>query len=401
MTMEIWPYAPQKGMVESVEWYTDVQRCKSAEYRRALRSKPRQELQLSHKMTAAQFGEAKLMAKDIGIDPLLVPLWPWAHVAGALAASANQVSKDLGDPISLHAAGTSVLIWDHADKWELAEVDTNITDPENPRIELTAGLSQTYTNALMIPLRVGQFAQEFEATSSSSRFIDASARFQIPVGDDFSTNWNTQYHAQQELGLYQGETYRTYPVVTDRSLAASGVREQFERRFEEIDSALGLSYRLPTLSAPEQSGSITWTGNTRAECRPLLYWLHSRRGRGMSFWVPSWNADLTVTAEIAAIDTTVQIADVGFRTRATFPCDIMILTTAGARIYKRVNSAAAGTSGSEVLTLSAAVGAHLYTWDVSAVCMMNLSRFSADRVEINHPAAGHVVSTAQIVEVPA
>lgn len=400
MTMEVWPYMPRPDITETYEWMTDIQRCKSAEYRHALRSKPRHEFQLSHLMTKAEFGEAKLLAKDVGPDDILVPLWPWFHMAGALASSANQVPKNGGDPIALHAAGTDVLIWDDSDTWEVATVDTNISDPENPRIQLEAGLSRAYSNAVMVPIRVGQFAQEFEASRSSFDHVDTSARFRIMVGDDFSGCWDTQYHAQQELGLYEGETYRSHPVVTERSMATGGIKEQFERRFEELDSGIGLAYRFPTLTAPEQSGQFTWSAITRARYRQLLYWLHSRRGMWKSFWVPSWTGDLTVTAEIASDATTIQIADVGFRTRAVFPADIMILTKADARIYCHVTSASAGTAGNEVLTVSAAVGAHLYTWDIEEVSMVTLSRFAADRVEIRHDGENAQV-TVQTVEVPA
>jgi hypothetical protein len=399
MTTEVWPYAPQRDVVESFEWITDVQRCKSAEQRRSLRTKPRQELQLRHLMTAAQFGEAKLLAKDVGPDDLLIPMWPWFHRCGALASGANQVSKDGGDPISLHAADTQVLIWDDADTWEVATVDTPISDPEDPRIELVSGLSRAYAHAIMVPLRVGQFAQEFEATRASMQTVETSVRFRIMVADDFATCWNTQYHEQQELGLYEDETFRTFPVVTDRSMA-SGIKEQFERRFEEIDSVLGLSYRFPILSAPEQSGQFSWSSITRARYRQLIYWLHSRHGMWKCFWVPSWNSDLTVTAEIASNATTIQIADVGFRTRSVFPADIMILTKAGARVYCHVTSASAGTTGNEVLTVSSAVGAHLYTWDIEGISMLTLSRFAADRVEVRH-AGENAQVTVSTVEVPA
>lgn len=393
--METWAYPPQKQFSESLEWLTDVQRCRTAEYRQSIRHRPRQEFQFPHRLTAAQFGKAKVLARDLGSDSLLVPLWSWFTEPGALAAGATLVPKNTSDSFLLLEVGSSVMIWEGASKWEVHVVELNSTNPAFPYITLEDAITQDFTRPILVPLREGQFAQEFEATRSTSEWVECSARFRIISGDDHYSDYATRG------GLYSSESYLSHPVVTDRSLATSGIREQFERQYEELDSLIGGAYRYPTLSRSEQTGQITWSAQTRAGARDLVYWLHSRKGRWKSFWIPSWNKDLTVTHEIASSDTSIEIADIGMRTSGEFPFDIMILTKAGARVYCHVTGATTGAAGKEVIGLSSEVGAHLYTWDIEAVCFLTLSRFASDRIEINHSSGGNVTATALIAEVPA
>jgi hypothetical protein len=393
--METWAYPPQKDFSESLEWLTDIQRCKTAEYRQSIRMRPRQEVQFNHTITAAQFGQAKTLARDLGSDSLLVPLWQWHTEPGALASGTTLVPKNISDSFLLLDVGTSVMIWESASKWEVNAVGLNSTNPAFPYITLEDAITQNFTRPLLVPLRVGQFAQDFEATRTTSQWVECSARFRIIGADDHFDDYVSRG------GLYSTETYLSRPVITDRSLASSGVREQFGREYEEVDSIIGGAYRYPTLSRSDHHGQFTWSSQTRAGARALYYWLHSRRGKWRSFWVPSWNKDITVTHEIASTDTSIEIADIGIRTSGEFPLDIMILTKAGARIYCRVTGATAGSSGKEVVGLSGQVGAHLYTWDIEAVCFLTPSRFDSDRIEINHSAGGYMTAMAPIVEVPA
>lgn len=393
--MDVWHYMPQQNVTESLEWQTYVQRCRSAEYRHSLRTKPRQEFQVRHVMTPAQFSQARLLARNLGASSFFVPVWPMHFRPGDLASSATVIPEITSDSPLLFDVGTSILVWENADKWEVAVIQLNSSNPAYPYLTLEEGLSQAYTNPVVVPLRVGEFAQEFQVTRNTFKVVEAEARFRILIGDDYSNEYVSRG------GLYASESYLSHPVVTDRSIALSGVQEQFERRFDELDSVIGGTYRYPTLSAAEQASQITWSAQSRTALWSMLYWLHSRKGRWKSFWVSSWNNDFTITHEIASSDTSIEIADIGVRTWGVFPFDIVILTDAGARIYKRVTGAIAGTSGHEVLGLSSAVGSNLYTWNIESTSVLTRMRFDSDRIEVQHGAAGLVMATAQVVEVPA
>lgn len=395
--MDVWSYMPQKGVTESLEWLTDIQRCRSREYRQSMRTKPRQELQCTHLLSPEQFGQSKILAKALGADSLFVPLWNWFTRPGAIAQGATKIPKDTDDPYALTKAGTSVMLWESPSKFEVHAVTTNSMDPGDPNITLSTPVGQEFTSPLLIPLRVGEFAQEFEATRTVNQKVECSARFRIQSGDDYSSEVGALYSSVSYVDV-QGASH---PVVTDRSLATSGVREQFERRYEELDSVIGRAYRYPTLSVPEQSGKITWSAHDREGMRNLLAWLHSRKGQWKSFWVPSWNKDLTVTHEIADTDTSIEIADIGMRTTGTFPIYLMVVTTVGSCIFCRVTGATAGSTGKEVIGLSAAFGQHLYTWEIAQVCILTLSRFASDRIEINYRPGGYMDATAPITEATA
>lgn len=394
--MEVWAYMPQSAVTESLEWLTDVQRCRSSEQRRSLRTNPRQELSCKYFMTESQFGQAKLAAMALGSSSFFVPVWPMFYEPGALAQGATVVPKNIADSQNMLPVDSSIMVWESASKWERHTVAINSTNPAYPYLTLGEAIGQSFSNPVVVPLRVGEFAQEFEATRTSFKQVETSARFRIVAGDDYRGD----YISSVGVGLYREEVYDGRQVVTDRSLVASGVREQFERRYEEVDSSIGLAYRFPTYTRPGQASQIAWSARDRASLRSLLYWLHSRKGQWKSFWVPSWNGDITVTHEISASDTSVEISDIGFRTSASFPLDIMILTKDGTRIYKRVTGASAGDPGKELLGLSAQVGTHIYTFDIDYVCLLTLSRFSSDRIEISHGPGGSASVSVPTIEVP-
>ena len=406
--MEVWPYSPQATITESLEWMTDIQRCRSAEYRQCLRLRPRQELQLKFLMTQEEFSKAKLVAKRLGTESsqtaadlilygatpfsLWVPLWPMAYRTVSIASGSTHIPKDVDDPVQLTRFGSVIMVWESPSKYEVLGVSVNSVDPEDPYITTYTATTQAYTSPWVIPLRVGELAQEFEATRSTFQKVETSVRFRVIAGDDYSDEPGDMYAAYR---------YGNHPLVIDRSLLRSGVKEQYQREFEEVDSEIGNAWRFPSFSIPDQSGQMTWHAQGRENVRALLYWLHSRKGRWKSFWIPSWSGDITVTHEIAASDTTIEITDIGMRTRGVFPFDIMILGKDGSRTCCQVTSAAAGSTGKEVITVSAQVGAHLYTWDIDKVCMLTLYRFESDRIEITHESGMVSTVSTSVVEVPA
>jgi hypothetical protein len=197
-------------------------------------------------------------------------------------------------------------------------------------------------------------------------------------------------------------TYRTYPLIDRPAVMVGDTREQFEREVEVLDSGTGLLTKTPTFSQAIQISTLAWSVLTCDALWDLRVWLHSRKGRWKCFWVPSWNADLTITRAIAANDTTIEIADINYSAHYPSTADFAIITLdEGAHCF-RVTDCDPGTTGHQILTIDTPMTESIALNTIGKTCRIVRSRFDADRVEIQHsPHTGEQATVAiPIVQVP-
>lgn len=384
--MDVWPFIPQRGATEALEWLTDVIRCRSKEYRQCLRAAPRQDWTCDYHMTPGQFARAKEMAKKIGGAELYLPVRTEASEVGDVAA--DTVSLGIDATGKCYAEGGKLLLWESDSVFEVVTI-AEIGAGTIGFLEATEG---SYTRAVAMPLRVATFAQEFEADRGEAvSAIRTQARFQAVQTEDLSAGAGLVY-----------PTYRGSPIVTDATRVRSGVREQYTREVETLDSGTGGIAREPVYSRPSQTSVLSWYAEGAAAVAALRVWLHTRKGRWRDLWAASWNRDLTVVDSISAGSQQVRIAAMGFGDVFSLPCDFLLITKSGAFLPFRVTAVADGDPGVEVLTTSTlfVAGVTIEPDDVKGVCRLVLSRFDADRVEIQHGEASSARVTVPIVEVP-
>jgi hypothetical protein len=386
MTMELWPFIPQQGLTESFEWETDVQRCRSAEYRRAIRPFPRHDFMFSNQLTPEQFGRAKAIAKSVGGTPLRMPIWTEMTELGSVSIGVSAL------PVSTYGLNYTnglLLIWQSDSHYDIH----TISGMSSNTIYLSDPIRSYFASPLVMPLRTVVFAQSLEVARKPDDVIEARVRFTATLTEDGGGMVGKSY-----------PTYRGYPVVTDIPEVIDDVREEFLRQTEDFDTISGNIYRLPIYSAPEQTSVLAWTALDRLELINLRYWVYSQKGRQKAFWLPSWSRDVTVTHDIAPTDTHIEIIDVNYRNLTVgthgVSFDLGIITTSGVMTRVHVIAVEAGSSGKEVLTLSAAANATIPAASIDRVCRLTLSRFNTDRVEMQHRAGGETTVVVPVVEVP-
>jgi hypothetical protein len=123
------------------------------------------------------------------------------------------------------------------------------------------------------------------------------------------------------------------------------------------------------------------------------------RGRQKAFYASSWNADIRVTKSIASTDTTIEIAAMDYAGNFPLVADFGVLT-AGEMFGCRVTDCDPGDPGKEILTLSGAFGADVALADICKTCRLVLSRFDADRIEIQYGRGGSAFVSVPTVECP-
>jgi hypothetical protein len=137
-----------------------------------------------------------------------------------------------------------------------------------------------------------------------------------------------------------------------------------------------------------------------AELATLRQWLHSRRGRQVAFWVPTYNADFTLAATINPTDTSIALnKPYGVETLDRTAFDLVI-KTASTWYVVQVTNAVNATGNVVNLTLSAATGATITSADILSIELLRCARFDADRIELRHMTKYHSAVTIPCIEVP-
>ena len=297
----VWPFIPQKNVVESIEWLTDILKCKKVEYRLCLRAIPRVIYSCKYQLDDGDYGVARELARSVGGDPVFVPDWPTATQIPTISPSTVSLPVDVTHAPAYRVCG-SALIWTGNSTHEVVTVTALGTGT----ISISATVNG-YATPWVIPLRLGTFSQEFSGDRGPQTYSTCAAVFTCIDTEDLS-------------GASGGLSYPTYladdqsvaiPVVTDPVYIINNVQEKNTREVETLDSQTGPLVKYALFSTPNQSAVLAWFVADAPSLWALRVWLHTRRGRWKQFWTSSWNADVTVTKDITAGDGSIQIAAIG------------------------------------------------------------------------------------------
>lgn len=377
---ELWPFVPESDVGEALSWSTDVLAFEAGEQRLATRPIPRGELSYSYQMTPSQFGRARELARRIGGDLCYVPLWTEAERVGAVGA--HQVNLAVDPTEKQYSESGYLLVFGSDMDCEVAKIGSF----GSGQINLDPWVVSAYSDAWVAPLVEARFAQEFEAVRDAvGTVVRTSARFEIPTVLDLSGE------ALSEV------TYLTYPVETVPPRA--GGTEQFGRDVDTLDSVTGLSAKSPIRDTPSMASQVGRLCHTSQELWQRRVWLHKRRGRQGAFWLPSWNADVTIVKDIASGDGFIEVAATGFAAVYTLPVDIMLQLRSASRRIRITSVTTDGAPGTERLRFAGAWSGGTPLSEIVRVSKLTLSRLASDRVEIRHLPGGASIMSAPTVEV--
>lgn len=383
--MELWPFIPQRGMTESLEWLTDVIRCKAGEDRVALRHLPRQAYQVSCLLSPDQYGRAKVFSRTQSQD-FLLPMWQHYENVGTLAMAQELISGDFD--LRFFGLGQQVVVWESAERFMLAEV-INATQGE---LKIMPPLDRVYNDACVLPVQQVRWAQ--------------APDYNLNRQDKMTANLVVRAIAALELTpSYTYPQYRGLDVLLDDNILISDLAEGNFRELDEVDNGSGIVAGTELYSTASMTSMMNWHPLNRAERLRTLEWIHSRRGRRRAFWYRSHNSDLAPTTGVGpnpydagfdrmVVNTAIQgIAQ-------NVPFDIMVEHTNGSRRFYRCSATAVVSGSQTALRLSPATGTTWTLPEIRRVSFLTAVRFDSDRVEINYTNGGAATVSMPIVEVP-
>lgn len=383
--MEVWTHRPQGHVVESLEWLTDIIACKAGEKRASLRPLPRMTLTFDHQFSAREYGLAREKARLVGGDPLYVP--EWQHLTDIPGISAGTVSIPVNAAhIPAYKVGGSLLLWEDYDHFEVC----SISAIGSGTISISATVNN-YDYLTVAPLREGTFAQPFTGKRPPAHYNTAQAVFVVTATEDMFDASATPYLA------YKGKA-----LVTSSREGINDLEDTMARELDVLDSKTGPLINYPKRSDATLGMSVAITAQTAAELLNLRSFLATLRGRWKSFWLPSWNHDLEITANIVAGNNYVQVSAIDFANTYGIGSHLVVVTKTGGFIAWQVASVSTEVAGSERLHFTGGVfSGGLDMALVDRVCLLTLSRLDADRIELQYLPGLAVTVAVPTVEVPA
>jgi hypothetical protein len=375
---EAWPFRPMTGVSsETLEWSTDVLNGYTGEQRLALREYPRQIFRYAAKLEPASFAKARVLARRLAGSEIGAPVWIEAVYVGAIASAATSITVDT-TAADFRVDGYA-FVWQDDDTY--ATVETSAV--ASGSLTLTGAVGTEFTRAWVMPLRTARAVEGF-TISRAATTSDIAATLQV-IDNAY-------------LGASPSTTYLSIGVVTDPPVAVADISESIIQAIDYVDNGFGLIYAEPIEDHVRGGFTISYADENTSSLWTRRQWLHALRGRQGAFWLPSFNADLTLQSPIGVGGTSTVVASVG---PEAFYADkhIMIETTGGTRYFRKINSASAG-SGTDTLTLDSAIGPGLATADVERICFMARCRLDADSVTIAYRYISATAISIPVVEVP-
>jgi len=140
----------------------------------------------------------------------------------------------------------------------------------------------------------------------------------------------------------------------------------------------------------------------RQEISEMRTFFDGKFGMWGHFWVPTWTADLAVTAAIGAADASLTIEDIGYATywlpNTVTGRYIVIVFPDGTQVCRKILAAPLSTT----VTLDAAVGKACAAADLESllVSFLLFVRFNIDEISIEHLSASMATVRLFFREVP-
>jgi hypothetical protein len=400
----LFPWDPEQGYTEQLEWKTDILESYSGiEQRISIRYAPRQKLTYTPFMTNTQ--------KDMQLRMVLfnwlprvwgVPIW-WeqAQPTQACTPGSNFVAINTANA-DYRVGGLVMLMAPDLSYYETFQIAT-ISSTE---LTFTSGaitVNNYPVNAKVMPVRTA-----YAKTQTQSRTLITGAE---RVSIEFTTLDNVNLANIGTWDIYQG-----LPILDDINYVDSELTEGMARNgVTIIDNASGTIYQQASTDRSRPTSVKTWwTGGVAAPngqsaiwtIRQLLHWLN---GSQSAFWVPTNKNDMTVTATITGGATIVTIEYIGYTLfgldASSNPMrpfgDVRMTLTNGTVIIRQITGATVtGGGATETISVNSQFSAtNILPANIARLEFLMLMRIADDKVLFTHDHPGRAQIVANLVGV--
>ena len=375
--MQLWPFTPEGGIKETLEWKTEVIRSRSAEQRIALRPFPRTKMSLDFILNDQEYSLASTLSKVYFLQQFLIPLWKELKVVGPLDPSVDTISINT----TVRRLLKWILIMDEDGTYVLAD----ILQIDSDQVTFKDNIGREFTNAFVVPLGQFHFSGPLEIQKGSEGYYKSRANF-------IST---TEYTYQ---GSVNYPIYNNFYVVTDRPVVKGEIKETYQREFNIIDNKFGNLYYTDKFDYPILMSFLSWRNINLQELYDVRYFLTEMKGKQGQFWVPTWNKDFIPSQGISSGDDYIQVEDNNqFQHFNSFHIAIL-LKDETIHFRKVISMEILGAF--EQLNLDTTLGVDISLGDIDIICKIVTMRSDSDNISIDYLPSGNTEIRIPVMEVP-
>jgi hypothetical protein len=297
--LPVWSIPPNWStpVTERLEWLTDVLQSRSlAEQRRAVRLTPRRFFEFVINPVDAVRSLFDQWMHRISDEPCLLPLW---HDHGRLTDTALTAATrlDLDTRWMDFVDGGLALLYYNPFKYEAVE----IAAIDDTGLDLAAGLAGDWPEGTSIyPLRRALADTDLTLASLTSRVGESTVSFMVD-GD------NAYDDGAESLTTHDG-----YPLVTLEPNRMDPLEQQFGRVLDELDLQLGRVRRYDENTRSYQTQFYNWKAQGRQQHHELRQTLYRLNGRQKGVWMPSFNRDIVLAADLDVGAGSIDIEKIGY-----------------------------------------------------------------------------------------
>lgn len=379
------PYVPQREIRERLSWKTDViESADGTEMRIGLRRFPRQEITYNYVMrNQRDLSTIRSLLTEWQPRVFGVPLWWWARkITADAAAGSLQVTVSSLANMDLRVGGLAMVAQtDPNDSQnilaDVLEVD-HFGSPENT-VTFTSETTQAFSpvnGAVVVPVLACLAQQRIVLARQGTDFGEYRMTF-------LSTDNQVDLSDTTPFTTYQGKVLLDDPNF----LPGKSYTEQLNHKNTRIDYDVG---RIDAFSSKLLGVSTLpkrWQNNSNLEewqRRGLLYAL---RGKQVSFFLPSFQKDFQLVADVGVSSANIDVQNVGYTSYvgARSPLrDIEIVLNDGTITRHRITGSSEVSTAVERLTISPIASQDFTVAEVKRISYLHQNRFDTDSPTIVH-----------------
>jgi hypothetical protein len=374
----VFPFQPQKPVREVLQFSTDILTSEDGtEQRRARRKNPRQLVEMVLRLDGRARQNAKAMLQDHQARLFGLPVWWEARLLSAAASISDTVLNVETTDYADFRDGSLCLLWSSNTHFEAQEISSSTAST----ITVASPLSKAFTSpgTLVIPLRTAYVSPQL-----------TSQKYPVAV-EDFPANFVTTDNDANLADVSAFSTFNGKVLLDDPNVITGGtLPETLMRRVQIIDSGSGAQDRYSpwTNSKPGLvKSAITQSRQSLWEYRQLL---HALRGRQVSFYIPTFFDDMTLTEDLASGSTQMKIENIGYTQHVQHrkPFDVIrVVLNDGTTYIRTVTGEIEIDEDEEQLSVDSSWPSTIAKADVKRVEYLLLVRLLNDNATIQHANA--------------
>lgn len=375
----IWPFRPEHGHQEALEWLTDVIDSYNTEQRICLRNIPRCSLNHRFLLDERQFSKAKGLLAAWGEKSYLLPLWLDMCLVekietGATFIPINTAGKDF-------RKNNFAVIW--AD--DVANEAIEIIDISATGIYLKDAIKNNWENVFVMPTLA---VEAFEG-----------ATFQRGANSVIEANINFTTSKMEELKAIDPPLeYLGFEVYFNRSVLLNDTSEKLRKQLDIFDNGLGVVEAVLNKAWAHNVQTLGIQTQSRAKIYDLKKWLHSRKGKLKPFWMPSWNKDIILTRPYFNLQNGFYVQNISYYLGSETK-HILIKLYNGDVYFRKITGGGKQDEAEELLLLDTPLPYDFTIKDVDIICFIDLVRFNSDNIILNHAVNFQCALTVPLIGV--